>query len=72
MSNTTNPKTRTETSQELRDLNIGFRDKLILNDGRAVQVIEALDGIVKVIGAAGVNFYVRRDQIRNHYPYVTQ
>jgi len=69
MSNTTNPKTRAETNQELRELDIEFRDRLILNDGRAVQVIEAIDGVIKVIDGEGVTRHIRRYEIVSHYPY---
>lgn len=69
MSNTTNPKTRSETTQELKRLDIQFGDKLILWDGRPVQVVEEFDGIVKVVDGAGVKSYIPRRQIKSHFPY---
>ena len=67
MSNTSNPKTRSQASRELRQLDIQFRDKLILKDGAAVQVVQELDGLIEVAGYS--RRFINRHEIQNHYPY---
>jgi hypothetical protein len=52
--------------RESRKLDLAWGDKIILNDGQAVQVIEAFDGVVKVVG--GTRQYVLREEIAKHYP----
>jgi hypothetical protein len=52
---------------EHRKLDIQWNDTLVLHDGRVVQVVENLDGIIKAV-VKGTTVYIRRDQISAHYP----
>lgn len=55
-------------NKELRRLDIQWRDTLILHDGRVVQVVDTLDDIIKGVTKDGTTVYVRRLQVRTHYP----
>lgn len=69
MNNNYNPPTEAQTLKTLKKLDLQWNDTLILHDGRVVQVVEEFDGIVKVT-YQGAQAYVRRDQIKAHYPYI--
>jgi hypothetical protein len=56
-----------ETKAGIRQRDIQFRDKLILHDGSAVQVVEAFDTMVKVSGYKRP--YVYMYEVKRHYPY---
>jgi len=51
----------------IRHRDIQFRDKLVLHDGSAVQVVGAFDTMVKVSGYKRP--YVYMHEIKRHYPY---
>jgi hypothetical protein len=55
--------------KKVRLLDIQWGDKLILHDGRVVQVIETLDDIIKAVATNGSTVYIRRFQVKNHYPH---
>ena len=65
--NKNNVATVTETKERMRQRDIQFRDKLVLHDGSAVQVVEAFDTMVKVSGYK--RLYVYMNEIKRHYPY---
>ena len=68
--NKNNIATVAETKAQIRQLDVQFRDRLILHDGSAVQVIEAFDTMVKVSGYTRP--YVYHHEIKTHYPYFAQ
>ena len=68
MNNTQNPQTREEKEKALRNLDLQFRDRLILKDGAAVTVVQELDGFVEVSGYS--RKFIYRHEIRKHYPFI--
>jgi O-methyltransferase involved in polyketide biosynthesis len=66
--NKNNVPTTAERAAQIRQRDIQFRDKLILHDGCAVQVVEAFDTMVKVSGYKRP--YVYLYEVKAHYPYV--
>jgi hypothetical protein len=66
--NENNIATAGETKPGIQQRDIQFRDKLVLHDGSAVQVVEAFDTMVKVSGYKRP--YVYMHEIKRHYPYV--
>jgi hypothetical protein len=57
-----------DKKKELRRLDIQWRDTLILNDGRVVHVVDTLDDIIKAVTKDGTTVYIRRFQVKSHYP----
>jgi hypothetical protein len=62
-----NPPTEAEIKKQVRKLDLQWRDRIVLRDGRVYDVIEAFDTMVKVSG--GPRQYVYRSEIQSHYPY---
>lgn len=60
--------TRGDIKVQKQKLDVQWGDTLILHDSRVVQVVEVLDDIIKVVQTRGTPVYIRRDQIKAHYP----
>jgi hypothetical protein len=58
-----------KSNPEPKSFDLQWSDKIVLNTGEMLQVVEAFDAVVKVCGRAkGKSEYVRRDEIVRHYP----
>jgi hypothetical protein len=62
-----NPPTEAEIKKQVRQLDLQWRDRIVLKDGSVYDVIETFDTMVKVSG--GPRQYVNRSEIQSHYPY---